>query len=254
MNVNNQNCKLKIAHRGVPSLAPENTMISFKRAIEFNIDVLEIDIHRTIDGELVVIHDPTTNRTSQEKGVINKLTYETLTKYDVGKWQGQAYIGEQIPLFQDVLKLIKDTHIKLLIEIKQPENYPNIESDIIAMIKQHDISYNQIMIQSFNRNSIQKISTLLPDIELGVLIKKKNRFISKRAIKKIGEYANYINPNYKIVTRKFVEAAHASQLKVLPYTINNKSTAQKMLAMGVDGLISDYAHLLDEWMKSSIIK
>ncbi|RIN88746.1 glycerophosphodiester phosphodiesterase, partial [Mammaliicoccus sciuri] len=70
----------------------------------------------------------------------------------------------------------------------------------------------------------------------------------------IGEYANYINPNYKIVTRKFVEAAHASQLKVLPYTINNKSTAQKMLAMGVDGLISDYAHLLDEWMKSSIIK
>ena len=68
MNVNNQNCKLKVAHRGVPSLAPENTMISFKRAIEFNIDVLEIDIHRTMDGELVVIHDPTTNRTSQEKG------------------------------------------------------------------------------------------------------------------------------------------------------------------------------------------
>ncbi|KTT80992.1 glycerophosphodiester phosphodiesterase [Mammaliicoccus sciuri] len=250
MNVYNQNCKLKVAHRGVPSLAPENTMISFKRAIEFNIDVLEIDIHRTIDGELVVIHDPTMNRTSLEKGVISKLTYEALKKYDVGKWIGQAYIGEQIPLFQDVLKLIKDTHIKLLIEIKQPENYPNIEVDIITKIKQHDIPHNQIMIQSFNRKSIQKINILWPEIELGVLIKKKDRFISKRAIKKIGEYANYINPNYKIVTIRFVKVAHASLLKILPYTVNDKHTAQKMLAMGVDGLISDYAHLLDEWMKS----
>ncbi|SFV44733.1 Hypothetical protein SSCIU_01525 [Mammaliicoccus sciuri] len=246
----NQNCKLKVAHRGVPSLAPENTMVSFKRAIEFNIDVIEIDIHRTIDGKLVVIHDPTTNRTSQEKGIIRKLTYEALTKYDVGKWKGEAYSGEQIPLFQDVLKLIKDTYIKLLIEIKQPENYPNIEEDIITMIKQHGISNNQIMIQSFNRNAIQKINILWPEIELGVLIKKKDRFISKRAIKKIGEYANYINPNYKIVTRRFVKAAHASHLKILPYTINDKHTAQKMLAMGVDGLISDYAHILDEWMKS----
>ncbi|WP_323705675.1 glycerophosphodiester phosphodiesterase [Mammaliicoccus sciuri] len=250
MNVYNQNCKLKVAHRGVPSLAPENTMISFKRAIEFNIDVLEIDIHRTIDGELVVIHDPTMNRTSLEKGVISKLTYEALKKYDVGKWIGQAYIGEQIPLFQDVLKLIKDTHIKLLIEIKQPENYPNIEVDIITKIKQHDIPHNQIMIQSFNRKSIQKINILWPEIELGVLIKKKDRFISKRAIKKIGEYANYINPNYKIVTIRFVKVAHASHLKILPYTVNDKHTAEKMLAMGVDGLISDYAHLLDEWMKS----
>lgn len=250
MNVYNQKCKFKVAHRGVPSLAPENTMVSFKRAIEFNIDVLEIDIHRTIDGKLVVIHDPTTNRTSQEKGIIRKLTYEALTKYDVGKWKGEAYSGEQIPLFQDVLKLIKDTYIKLLIEIKQPENYPNIEEGIITMIKQHGISNNQIMIQSFNRNAIQKINILWPEIELGVLIKKKDRFISRRAIKKIGEYANYINPNYKIVTRRFVKAAHASHLKILPYTINDKHTAQKMLAMGVDGLISDYAHILDEWMKS----
>lgn len=250
MNVYKQNCKLKVAHRGVPSIAPENTMISFKRAIEFNIDVLEIDIHRTCDGELVVIHDPTTNRTSQEKGVIRKLTYETLKKYDVGKWKGELYIGEQIPLFQDVLKLLKETNIKLLIEIKQPENYPNIEEDIVSMIKAHDISHKQIIIQSFNRNSIRKVKNLWSEVELGVLIKKKDRFISRKAIKEIGEYANYINPNYKIVTRRFVQTAHASHLKILPYTINDEQTARKMLAIGVDGLISDYVHLLDEWILS----
>lgn len=249
MNLYNPHSIIKVAHRGVPSLVPENTIASYKHALTLNIDMLEIDIHRTRDNKLVIIHDPTTDRTSLEKGIIKNLTYKELEKYDVGKWKGESFIGERIPLFEDVLQLIENVDIKLLIEVKQPEKYPGIEEQILKSIDENGINEEQIIIQSFNKKSIQKFQALRPGIKLGVLIKKKDKFISKSTIRKIGAYANYINPNYKIVTKRFVEVAHQSNMKVLPYTINDKQAAHDMLAIHVDGIITDYAQSLEEWLE-----
>lgn len=248
MNVYNPQSIIKVAHRGVPSLVPENTITSYKYAVTLNIDMLEIDVHRTRDNKLVIIHDPTTERTSLEKGEIKNLTYKEVQKYDIGKWKGEEFIGERIPLFDDVLQLIRDTDIKLLIEVKQPEKYPGIEEQILESIITNDINEQQIIIQSFDKKSIQKFKRLNSRIELGVLIKKKDRFISRGSIRRIGEYASFINPNYKIVTKKFVDEAHKLNMKVLPYTINDGKTAQKMIDLNVDGLITDYPQNIEEWL------
>lgn len=250
MNVYNPQSIIKVAHRGVPSLVPENTIASYKFALTLNIDMLEIDIHRTRDNKLVIMHDPTTERTSLEKGIIKNLTYKELQKYDIGKWKGEAFIGERIPLFDDVLHLIRNTDIKLLIEVKQPEKYPGIEEQILESLIANDINEQQITIQSFNKKSIQKFKSLNSRIELGVLIKKKDRFISRDSIRKIGEYATFINPNYKIVTKKFVDEAHKVNMKVMPYTINDDETVGKMINLNVDGIITDFPQKIEQWLET----
>lgn len=239
MNLNNYRSIFKVAHRGVSSLVPENTLISFNEALKLNIDMLEIDVHRAQDGQLIIIHDPTLMRTSLQKGKIKNLTYEQLLKYDVGKWKGDQYVGERIPLLKDVLSLVKRTNKKLLIEIKSPAKYRDIELDVVNEILKSDINLNQIIIQSFNRKSLKSLKELHLPIHIGVLLKRRHRLISKSEIKNISQYAQFLNPNYKMINRKLIEQAHQYNLKVMPYTVNDDNEMKKLLELGVDGIITD---------------
>lgn len=248
MNLNSINSIIKVAHRGVPSLIPENTIASYKYALSLNIDMLEIDIHRTKDGKLIIMHDPTTERTTLKKGVIKDLTYDELLKYDIGKGKGKQFIGERIPLLQEVLQLIKSTDTKLLIEVKQPDKYPHIEEELLNEIIKIGINLDRIIIQSFDRNSVKKVRELNKDIELGVLISKRHRFIRNDTIQKISEYAQYLNPNYKILTKRLVKNMHRHGLKTLPYTVNDYHNFERMIEIGVDGVITDYPQSLSEWL------
>lgn len=248
MNLNSINSIIKVAHRGVPSLIPENTIASYKYALSLNIDMLEIDIHRTKDGKLIIMHDPTTERTTLKKGVIKDLTYDELLKYDIGKWKGKQFIGARIPLLQEVLQLIKSTDTKLLIEVKQPDKYPHIEEELLNEIIKIGINLDRIIIQSFDRNSVKKVRELNKDIELGVLISKRHRFIRNDTIQKISEYAQYLNPNYKILTKRLVKNMHRHGLKTLPYTVNDYHNFERMIEIGVDGVITDYPQSLSEWL------
>lgn len=240
MNLNNKNSIIKVAHRGVSSLIPENTIASYKYALTLNIDMLEIDIHRTKDNKLVVMHDATTERTTLQKGVIKELTYEELLKYDVGIWKGEEFKGERIPLFKDVLSLVKSTNVVLLIEVKKPERYLGIEKEVLEEIKESGIDENKIIIQSFNRESVKRFRALNETIELGVLLKKKHQFIRKDTIRQISKYAQYLNPNYKIASKSFIDNVHYYNMKTLPYTVNDEASMKKLIELNVDGIISDY--------------
>lgn len=248
MNLNSINSIIKVAHRGVPSLIPENTIASYKYALSLNIDMLEIDIHRTKDGKLIIMHDPTTERTTLEKGIIKDLTYDELLKYDIGKWKGKEFIGERIPLLQEVLQLIKSTNTKLLIEIKHPDKYPGIEEELLNEILKKEIDIERIIIQSFDKNSVKKVRELNKEIKLGVLISKRHRLIRNDTLQKISEYAQYLNPNYKLLTKRFVKNIHTHGLKILPYTVNNHHNFERMMELGVDGIITDYPQSLIEWL------
>lgn len=248
MNLNSINSIIKVAHRGVPSLIPENTIASYKYALSLNIDMLEIDIHRTKDGKLIIMHDPTTERTTLEKGIIKDLTYDELLKYDIGKWKGKEFIGERIPLLQEVLQLIKSTNTKLLIEIKHPDKYPGIEEELLNEILKKEIDIERIIIQSFDKNSVKKVRELNKEIKLGVLISKRHRLIRNDTLQKISEYAQYLNPNYKLLTKRFVKNIHTHGLKILPYTVNDHHNFERMMELGVDGIITDYPQSLIEWL------
>ncbi|OEK72529.1 glycerophosphodiester phosphodiesterase [Staphylococcus equorum] len=228
-----------VAHRGIATYFPENTMIAFKAALISNIDILEIDIHRTLDNQLVVIHDDSIDRTSNGSGKIKDMTLAALQQFDYGITKDNKFEGETLPTLDEVIKLIQDYPQKLLIELKQPQNYPEIENELIDALNAWNLPKNKVIIQSFNQKSMKKIFDMNEGYELGVLISKKKYWYKLPPFKSIAAYANYVNPNYALVTEKFLKSAHQYRLSVMPYTVNEHEQAKSLQKLGVDGLISD---------------
>lgn len=228
-----------VAHRGIATYFPENTMIAFKAALVSDIDILEIDIHRTLDNQLVVIHDDSIDRTSNGSGKIKDMTLAELQQFDYGITKDKQFEGETLPTLDEVIKLIKDCPQKLLIELKQPQNYPEIENELIDALNAWNLPKNKVIIQSFNQKSMKTIFDMNEGYELGVLISKKKYWYKLPPFKSIASYANYVNPNYALVTEKFLKSAHQYRLSVMPYTVNEHEQAKSLQKLGVDGLISD---------------
>ena len=208
-----------VAHRGLPEDYPENTIIAYRHALMLHIDMLEIDVHYTKDKELVVIHDDTIDRTSNGKGKVSDFTLKELKALDFGFYKGEKFKGESIPTFDEVLDLADNFSQKLLIEIK--------------------ISKSKVILQSFDFDCVKKLSAMNLDYELGLLISKKKYWHKLPNFKKIAKVADYANPNYQIVSKKFMKLDHEEELKVLPYTVNKLKESQKLIDIGVDGIISD---------------
>ena len=130
---------LIIAHRGLSSLYPENTLVAFRKAIELGVDFIELDVRLSCDGELIVIHDDTFNRTTDGDGKVCELTLSEIKKYSAGKWFSTSFKKERVPTLKEVFELIKK-RTKLLIEIKQP----GIEKKLVNLIQQYDMTDNVI--------------------------------------------------------------------------------------------------------------
>ncbi|UOD35159.1 hypothetical protein DSN97_02130 [Deferribacteraceae bacterium V6Fe1] len=148
-----------IAHRGASFYAPENTMSAFKLAMEYGVDGIEMDVHVTKDGKIVVIHDDTTGRTGTQNLEIKTNDLETLKKVDVGSWFDTKYQGEQIPILDNLIKEVP-SKFELYIEIKsEPDTVP-IYYDFFS---DHKELKNRAVIFGFNYNVMTKIKKLLPD-------------------------------------------------------------------------------------------
>ncbi|MDU9417946.1 glycerophosphodiester phosphodiesterase family protein [Staphylococcus lloydii] len=234
------NSQIKVvAHRGLSSKYPENTLIAYEAALQLNIDYLEIDIHKTADDKLVVIHDDSVDRTSNGTGKIKDYTMEQLQQLDYGLWKGESFRGQTILEFKDVLKLVKQYSKKLLIEIKKPEQYPGIEQLLLKQLEEAQVQSSNIVIQSFDMESIKKIYSTGVNYKLGVLISAKKYWYRRPNFKKIATFAHFLNPNYKLVTTKFVATAHKYNLEVMPYTVNDKVISAKLIKSNIDGIITD---------------
>ena len=160
-----------VAHRGATAYAPENTIAGFDLAVEMKADYIEIDLQRSKDGELVIIHDTTVDRTTDGTGKVGDLPLEQLRSLDAGSWKGEQFAGEQIPTFEEILDRYHGK-VGILIELKAPELYPGIEEQVAAILIERNLDKPQnekIIIQSFNFESMKKMDQLLPKIPIGVL-------------------------------------------------------------------------------------
>jgi len=110
---------IRIAHRGASGTAPENTLAAFKKAIEIGVDAVELDLHGTVDGEVVVIHDTSLDRTTDHQGCLNQTTLETIRRADAGRWFSPEFVVEPVPTLVEALECIAKTTIAVL-EIKDP--------------------------------------------------------------------------------------------------------------------------------------
>lgn len=225
------------AHRGASGYAPENTLESFKLAIEQGADGIELDVQYTKDHKLVVIHDETINRVSEGTGYVVDYTLEELRKFNFNKTHPE-YENCKIPLLEEVLELIKPTSMVINIELKTSINfYPGIENDVLQLVRHFDME-DRIIYSSFNHESVLKVRELAPNA--------KCAFLYSNGIADVATYGKSHNINAlhpDINNTKYpnlIESAKEAGLEVNVWTVNTISDMEKMRQLGVDAIITNY--------------
>jgi glycerophosphoryl diester phosphodiesterase len=224
------------AHRGASKLAPENTMAAFRKALELGADGIELDVHLSRDGHIVVTHDELVNRTSNGKGFVKDKTLDELKSLDFGSWFSPTFKDERIPELEDILKLTEGWDGILNIELKNgPVLYPGIEQAVLDMLGKYNMIHKTI-ISSFNHYSLVEMRRLNSDIRIAPLY-EAGLFEPWNYAKKIGAYA--IHPLFYNIVPQIMEGCRLNGIKVHPYTVDDPEYIRAMVAAGVDGIITN---------------
>jgi len=236
---------VNIAHRGASGYAPENTMAAFEKAFEMGADMLELDVQLSKDGQVVVIHDSTVERTTNGQGKVGDLTLEELRKLDAGSWYQSEFKGEFVPTLTEVLERYGG-RIGLLIEIKSPSHHPGIEQKIAKCLEKSMMSSNgsgrykdMVIVQSADTDSLLQFHKLMPHIPLGVVI-TSSREISVQQLQNMKAYADYVSVSMRLITKGMVQKIHQSDMKTLVWTVRDMLQIPYFLQIDVDGIITDY--------------
>ncbi|MPQ43885.1 glycerophosphodiester phosphodiesterase [Clostridium tarantellae] len=234
---------INFAHRGACGDFPENTMLAFKAAIRLGATGIELDVQKTKDDKLVVIHDEDIERTFKGKGLVKDYTLEELKKFKCRKVLFENNEECVIPTLEEVLKLIKETEIYLNVELKTDEiQYINIEEDVIYLLNKYNLK-NRTIISSFNHTSLEKCKEIDNEISTALLYES--------AIHNIIDYAknlkvDALHPALALVTEELIKKAHENNLKVNIYTVNNPKNMRALIKENADGIFTDYTGLLKD--------
>lgn len=226
-----------IAHRGASKAAPENTMSAFKKAVEMNAGGIELDVHLTRDGYLVVTHDDHLGRTCNGQGLVKEFDLDYLMSLDFGVWFSTDFKGEKIPLLSEVFELLSGKNMLLNIEIKAtPGKYnEGIEHAVAEMIKAYDFTRNTI-VSSFNHYSLIRMKKELPGVITAPLYAGLFAGMDEYA-RKIG--AGAIHPNSNGVIADVADSCKKSGILVNVWTVDNEDDMRRFASLGVDGLITN---------------
>ena len=235
--MNSKNTLFNIGHRGAAGHCPENTLASIQKAVDLNVDMIEIDVYY-IDGELVIIHDDRLDRTTNSEGYVWDFSFAELRKLDAGN-------GERIPTLQEVVEIIPQ-HIQINVEIKGR----TATRPIIEFIRQNTKTpkeKNRFLVSSFIHHELKLAKKLDKDIRIGALCCAEPLKLAKFA-EKLKAYS--VNPSIEFVTKEFVQDAHKRDLKVYVYTVNHPEDITRIHEMGVDGVFSNYPDRVNVYNES----
>ncbi len=240
-----------IAHRGGAGLRPENTLAAFSHAVALGVDVLEMDIHATADGTLVVIHDSTVDRTTNGSGKVKEMTLAEVRQLDAGyQWSpdnGQTFPyrgqGITIPTLEEVFQAFPDTRMN--IEIKQRE--PSIAGTLCDLIRAYAMQ-EKVLVASFHKTAMQEFRAACPEVATASYKDEMRVMYALATLRLIGIYSPVAQaaqvPEYwgdiRVITPAFVRGMHARGIQVHAWTINEPEDMQRLLALGVDGIITNY--------------
>jgi len=254
-----------IAHRGARSLAPENTISAAKKAFESLADGWELGVAMSVDGELVVLHDDTLERTSNVAEVfpdrspwsVYDFTIDELKKLDVGSWFVESdpfeqikkgnvssekvdeYIGESLPTLREALVFTKDNQWWVNIEIKDASGTPAdaiIVSNVVALVEELEMQ-DQVLISSFNFEYLKQVKNINNELPTGVLVNK----IVMDPLALMQELdAQAFHPGMKVTSEKQVNLLLEEGYSVNVWTVNEETDMQKLIEMGVTGIITDF--------------
>ncbi|MEV8310161.1 glycerophosphodiester phosphodiesterase family protein [Streptomyces flavidovirens] len=216
---------LTIGHRGVMGVEPENTLRSFVRAEQAGMDAIELDLHLSKDGALVVMHDAEVDRTTDGRGAIADLTLAELRGLDAGQ-------GERVPLFEEVLDTVK---APLQAEIKDAA----AARALAEVMHRRDLA-GRVEVSSFHDEAVAEIASLVPGVRTALIASRYGNDVVDRA-KAVG--AATLALNIRRLTLETVERAHAAGLRVIGWVVNTQDHLRLVRALELDGATTDYPEI-----------
>lgn len=238
---------LNVAHRGASQEMPENTLGAIRRAVEVGADMVEIDVHRSKDGVVVLMHDTTLTRTTNAQQVfpgrgpwrVGDFTLDELKRLDAGSWKSPDQAGEPVPTLAEALEVVSRSRTGLLLELKAPEQYPGIVSDVVMTLREAPGSLEaaeagQLVVQSFNYAAMKEHKTREPSVPVGLL-----GMPARANLPALGTWADQVNPSHLSVDRAYVDQVHDLGMACFVWTVNHAPGMRRALRLGVDGVITN---------------
>ncbi|TDO78220.1 glycerophosphoryl diester phosphodiesterase [Flavobacterium chryseum] len=220
---------LKIAHRGAKGYESENTLKAFQKALDLNADGIELDVHLSSDGHIIVIHDETIDRTTNGKGFVNTFSLSELKSFLI---DGKHHIST----LNEVFDLV-DKKCLINIELKGLGTASKVVALIEEYITEKNWNYKDFIVSSFDWNLLQETSNLNSKIQIGVLTETdlESALAFAELIK-----ARAIHPDYQLLNCENVKQMQQQGFLVLPWTVDDEEDIKKIKSYNVDGIISDF--------------
>ena len=226
-----------IAHRGWSGEYPENTMLAFSKAAEIGADGIELDVHLSKDGEVMIIHDEALMRTSERSGVVSDYTRSELEGISAGKTKSDEYGFTPIPSLEEYLSFISSTSLMTNIELKTaPTYYPGIEERTLELVRRFSYQ-DRVIFSSFNWLSVMKMHALDPSIPCGLLIASPKIMNIGYEINDMGLEAYH--PEYSLLDDDAVKELKVHDVMINVWTVNDEEKMRKCIKWDVDGLITN---------------
>lgn len=243
------NRPLVIGHRGYSVAAPENTLPSFELALLAGADLVELDYHHSRDGALVVVHDPMLDRTTdsvalwgERGGKVADKTVAELKTLDAGKWFNPRFAGTRLPLLTEALDLIQKSAVTLI------ERKDGDAPTCVRFLREREL-INRVVVQSYDWSFLRELHDLAPEQVLGALgphdyregrkLSEEEKILNNSHLDELVAVGARVAVWNRQITRESVQLAHRRGLKVWVYTVNETAVAQELVALGVDGIITN---------------
>lgn len=229
---------LIFAHRGASAKAPENTLAAFELALREGAPAIELDAKLSADGHVVVIHDPTVDRTTNGRGKVAQLTLSQLRALDAGSFFSANYRGEKIPTLEEVFELVGK---RALINIELT-NYTTprdlLVTEVCRLVRKHRMEEN-VLFSSFLPSNLRQAAMLLPEVPRGLLALEGWKGVWMRSfVFFFGEY-QALHPYVSDVNPNQIAAVHRLRRRVHVWTVNDPSQMRRLFKWGVDGIFTD---------------
>lgn len=235
-------------HRGDRSSAPENTIPALQAALDSGMEFVELDLQKTLDGEPVVIHDESLERTTNGAGLVAEHTWAELQQLDAGAWYAPAFTGVRIPHFDDFVGIFQSSRKKALVELKGVWTAAEIEP-VVAEIYAAGVQ-NRIVFASFEGDTLHQLAAVAPSIPRVVLCSR----LPDDSVRLAHTYGAAAVMTRLAEIRKrpeAVDAMHEAGLGLMLYTLNSEERWGEALSYGVDGIVTDEPSALDDWLAST---
>jgi glycerophosphoryl diester phosphodiesterase len=232
---------LKIAHRGASAEFPENTLSAFDAAIAAGADMCELDVQRSADGALVVMHDDSVDRTTNGMGEVAALQLETIKRLDAGAWFAARFAGERVPILSEVFEVGRG-RCALNIELKASA----IAAQVCGTIR-HWHAEPSTLVSSFDWQELAQVRQMAPEVRIGLLANRGPAGLLEAAVQM---KAAAINPRVDLISAELCKRARWHGLAIYVWTVDDPAEMRRLIVAGVDGIMTNHPERLRALMES----